>query len=712
MLAVLIFLCCCAVAYPQNAFYDAKKLQSSGVGSRHLIGPDTLELLDNDDVYKVAKYYVPVTDSASKDKIVADFKDNPFMKFGAATSHDNIAGFIQRSLSSVGGIDVTNIANGIADLLIERAKQELTVAFFDRFQKFAKDNPEFPLLFPKTSDNLSKLLTYTYPQMLPALRDGFVEDLKQVTFHLDDVLELPRYEKLLQKFPEVKIAIRSVRLVRELETGASNAADIIKEFAAFPEWKDLNDPRELRNVRTYLQIASLLSESIRNDSTQSHKSSTWVSGKELKALFRDKDLFTIYLGLLYQQCGLNKIEYIDTGGVSRNFQVILAKERKPSFLFQNKLQEFFDLADKVDATLTDIQAKKAAGQSPSNDDYYNYINTGIDVIDYGFSIAKIFKEMPASDDYLAIARRSNDIYKDIYTKQYTQAVSHVVDVFTLLNKLMDAKSKVDLQGAKVAPSVASPSGTTAKDVKKLAKGDKWLSPVKDKNIEIAASINDPNVQVVVEHYRIKQLLDFIEKVKPYALFMANMVEAKDEDAVKAALENVILPVGSSSIKKSGGSNLSVQAYLGAYWAPSNANRSLLSTWTDKFGVIAPIGISWTPSWLSWKKGGSLSVFGSLFDLGAIVDYKLKKDPSATGGDSVISKDYSVKFGQLFSPGAYLVYGAAWNLPLSVGFGGQYGPGLSKINTDGAVVTNPSWRWSLFVAVDLPFFNLVNKKPKK
>jgi hypothetical protein len=56
-------------------------------------------------------------------------------------------------------------------------------------------------------------------------------------------------------------------------------------------------------------------------------------------------------------------------------------------------------------------------------------------------------------------------------------------------------------------------------------------------------------------------------------------------------------------------------------------------WSDKFGVIAPIGISWTPGFFSWKRAGSLkSLFASLFDLGAIVDYKLKKDsiPNSSG----------------------------------------------------------------------------------
>jgi hypothetical protein len=198
--------------------------------------------------------------------------------------------------------------------------------------------------------------------------------------------------------------------------------------------------------------------------------------------------------------------------------------------------------------------------------------------------------------------------------------------------------------------------------------------------------------------------------------MANIVESKDEESIKAALENVILPVGSSSIKKHSLGNISIQTYLGAYYSFSNKNKVLNEgAWHDKFGVTAPIGISYTPPFFSWEKYGSLSLFASLIDLGAIVDYKLKQDSIPTGSGNntaAIKKEYEIKLGQIFSPGFHLVYGFGGNLPLAIGIGSQYGPGLSTINADNStVVTNPSWRWSAFLAVDLPFFTLWNR-PKR
>ena len=280
----------------------------------------------------------------------------------------------------------------------------------------------------------------------------------------------------------------------------------------------------------------------------------------------------------------------------------------------------------------------------------------------------------------------------------------------MLSKLIDGN--VDIEAIRNSTSVKTFS-TSDENVKKLIDGNSFLNRVQDENVMKAAESNIANDEVkkIIDHYNLKHVLDFIEKLKPYALFMANMVEAKSEGEVKAALENVILPVGSSSIKKNSLGNISVQTYLGAYLA-LNDNDTKVSAWSDRFGVIAPIGISWTPAFWSFGKGGSISLFGSLLDLGAIVDYKLKKDsvPNSSGNNiSVIDKTYKVELGHIFSPGAYVVYGFFGNLPLSFGMGAQYGPGLSKIEDENStVLKNPSLRWNVFFAVDMPFFTLKNK----
>ena len=664
-LVILLIILNNGISYSQNTFYDAVKLKSIFlVGDDLLRNGDTIliSLPDVNEVYSTLKKYVGVT-SNSKDSIQKAFETNPFLGFDKQASFGAFGGSGSNPLSSIAGLDVTKFANAIADIMIERAKQELTLAFFNRFKKFSKKYPEFKILFPKTTDNLSNLFTYTYPQMLPALRKGFFEDLEKITYHLDDVLELPKYRHLLNNFPQVSLAIRSIRLIHELESKTSTAADIIKKLAAFKEWNK-NGNADFKNMGNTLKFASIFSEGLRYKDT----SRIWVSTDEIKELITNDTLAKIYMGLMYQEIKRDDIKfYFNPQNLAdtTNLTDIIWQNKDNILLFQNKIAEFINLTDKVMDSYTEIKTKKSDKQKITNEDIYNYINVSIDVIDYAFSIVKILNENLVTDQYLNLAKKSNSLYKDIYGQQYTQAVNDAIDILMAVHDLTEANtSTVTIRRTGIALD------------KKQA---------------------------------LDTLINFVKKVKPYALFMANMVEAKDEAAVKAALENVILPVGSSSIKKNTLCNVSVQTYLGAYFSATNGSSSSVGAWSDKFGVTAPIGVSFTPGFLSWKKAGSLSLFGALFDLGAIVDYKLKQD-SATGP---ISKDYKVKLGNIFSPGIYAVYGFPWDLPLSLGFGAQYGPGLSKIDGQGkTVVGNPAWRCNFFLAVDLTFFTLTNKTKDK
>ena len=319
--------------------------------------------------------------------------------------------------------------------------------------------------------------------------------------------------------------------------------------------------------------------------------------------------------------------------------------------FQTKISAFLNTAGQLSAALSTVKNAK----TPTNTDISNYIGLSVDAINDVFDIVNFFDPKFNGGDYLSLVSETNNVYKDIYSQQYTQAVGDGIDLLTSVYGLIKQNP----------------------------------TPIDKKDSVLG------------------KFLTFLQKVKPYAVFVANMAEAKSADDVKAALENAVLPVGSSAVKKNTNCNIAIQAYLGGYLSTSNGNTSTTGSWSDKLGVTGPIGISWTPGFASWQKGGSLSLFAELFDIGAAIDYQLQRD--TTAGTNVVSKSYSIKLGQIVSPGVFVVYGLFDNLPLSVGFGGQYGPGLSKIDAGGnATVVNPSWRWNAFLAVDLPLFNIVNK----
>src|SRR4051812_35242445 len=167
-LFLLIFCAFSFDAVCQSGYMDAKKLRDLNVGNTFFPGGKKIRLPENDDVYELLRNYTP-NDVDQKAEMRNYFLDNPFMQWDTAQTPqgNNTSKGITGRLAAIGGIDVTNIANGIAIFMVERAKQELTIAFFQRFKTFVEKNEEFQVLFPKTTENLGNLLAYKYPEMLP-----------------------------------------------------------------------------------------------------------------------------------------------------------------------------------------------------------------------------------------------------------------------------------------------------------------------------------------------------------------------------------------------------------------------------------------------------------------------------------------------------------------------------------------------------------------
>ncbi|HEY0610272.1 MAG TPA: hypothetical protein VGD35_11465, partial [Chitinophaga sp.] len=606
-LLTAIFCCALMPIYAQYpAYYDAQYIYKSCFDN------EERKFINHDELYDAIKKYYPKGTELSLPKL----RENPFwlpyVPDGEQLSgvESSYKGFI----SSIGGLDVTTLAQGVAQPMIDRAKQELTIVFFNRFKKFTEEHREVKVLFPKTTDNLANLLAYSYPQMLPALQTGLFEDMKNLPYHIDDALELDYYRELLKKLPEVRIAIHSIRLVHEIESGFSNPAEVLEKFSTLREWSDPAATKPLQNMGNAAKVAALFSATLRNDPSQSHDDSrTWITIKEIKALTEDEVLFTIYLGLIYEASRKQQITF-QSGTNATSFASLMEEQKDNILLFRNAVTELGEWAITADKIRKDIEYKKANHIELSKDDYYNYINTAIDVIEYAFSIAANFNDGIDIAQYTKLARNSNDLYRHIYREEYSQAVVNAVDVLTQVVTLVNDSPKDGL--------IAAINGINEGPRLSISKfgdvGKRKIEEIK----ELIATTTDAKLksllqQLAAYYYYKHDFADILSGIRDYGLFMANIVTAKTPDEVQATLDNAILPVGSSSIKKNTLINVAVQSYLGAFSRLGPPKDGVDIAWNSQLGVTAPIGISLS---VGLKKGGSFSLFGSLFDLGAIVDY--------------------------------------------------------------------------------------------
>lgn len=881
-LVALLFCGAIGTSIAQNAYYDAFKL----LELKHLKG-DTIKFRGGTEQEKLLLEICQKYSDASDYKGLAhDFKGNPFIYLPPNEGSSVNAAALesgQSLISNIAGLDVTTIVQGLSQFMIERSKQELTIAFFNRFKNFVNENSEIQVLFPKTTDNLNNLLGYNYPEMLPVLRTSFHEDLNSIPYNLDDILELPRYRVLLEELPEVRVAIKSIRLVHELQLGEKHPADIINAFATLEEWSDPNASDELKNMGNAIALGSIFSQSLRyshysmteessfrsvdttkvlfygeinlgnnksakiypttveevtiylkDDQIKYYKPESqlevsdleelpsnqspddydkkvlkleskkytakaeitrnktitidwnveneltfevteivitseiiwslhvdkpvsinevkrtdsinkkqlhpkeiraWVKLEQIEKMTQDKVLMKIFLGLLYQN--VNKFNQsgvqFSANGRTTKFAQIIQKNRDNLFLFQNQLTEFIELGERVEKAKNDIIAIRSTNDKPSNDQLFEYINTSIDVIEYSFGLASLLDGNIEVDDYVNLARKGNELFKHIYQKEYASAINDGVDILETTIGIIEKKSFKEIPDSVIEASLEGLSGVKTKKKNKVLNSIKKDNFEKIKTTKCAqksidkvwdeienSSLNPTQkeeLRSAIAHVRLAQLKEILPDIAKYGTFMANMVKAESPEEVKAILENVVLPVGSSSIKKNAKFNVAVQSYLGAYWAPSGLGSNPTDetmSWNQPFGVTAPIGFSFSIGLR--EKRGSLSAFVSILDIGAIVDYDLQTDSISTSSSTTTvetSKEYKIELGQIFSPGFYIVYGAFNNIPLSLSGGFQYGPGIFDISsTEGSLVNeNPYWRLSLTLTVDIPLFNL-HHKPKK
>lgn len=195
----------------------------------------------------------------------------------------------------------------------------------------------------------------------------------------------------------------------------------------------------------------------------------------------------------------------------------------------------------------------------------------------------------------------------------------------------------------------------------------------------------------------------------YGIFMANMAGAKTSDEVNAAIEAIVLPAGSSSVKRETDFNISLNAFIGPFAGAEFLPELKTDQWAFAAGLTAPAGVA-----VSWgnlgkgkaKPGGremggkSLSLFIPLIDIGSMASFRMGNDSSQVASE--------VRLANIIAPGLYVYYGFG-KCPVSIGLGGQAGPQLREVTaTDVNIDKNFYFRFGFNIVVDIPLFNLYTK----
>ncbi|MCC2599667.1 hypothetical protein [Sphingobacterium sp. FBM7-1] len=135
--------------------------------------------------------------------------------------------------------------------------------------------------------------------------------------------------------------------------------------------------------------------------------------------------------------------------------------------------------------------------------------------------------------------------------------------------------------------------------------------------------------------------------------------AQNSSDVKNIIANYAMPPASYRTKRIHSRSMMLTAYAGI-----GANIYLKGEQKGSTGaIIAPTGLEYT---MSLGRGQSLSVMGSVIDIGNVINYRLL-------GTQEDQEDV-VQFERILSPGLHVSYGSFGKLPLAFNAGYQWNPG--------------------------------------
>ncbi|OJY93177.1 MAG: hypothetical protein BGP13_16180 [Sphingobacteriales bacterium 40-81] len=807
MLFILILVSAGIKTIAQNSYYDAMRLKKYTNKDGDLKSTeDSVYFILDDYIQHEKKNTIHEIDS-----ILRKNKNPFFILSGAARSQANdnkIGSFFRGTITSVGNLDVTSIADGLAQFLIKRGKEELNIAFFQRMKEFLEKNVEAKTLFPSTVQFLGKIASYRYSEFLPTLREAFYKDINNLIVNLSILIDLPKYQDLLKALPEIRVAIRSAKIISELSQPDSSMhpANLISHLAHLKEWGEMNV-----NLQNSWNVLDKISESVREkpyiidttyDTTKSivlreisrlmpgstitdtvksikgfyslkrtiisdtlvkfdttvnlitsqkfdtiiNTKVAWIKFSDFnKNILSDPIALKIYLGLLYQK--MDTIAFRDGKDSLISIRGFMDSNKTNIFRIADLIENFLVLANDVEQSIKTLKDKKG---NLTNDDYYTYIQKAIDVIDYGFKVANTIKDGIADDRYIKMARNAEDLYKNIYTKNYNAAVmngySILEEVLTKYDIAIHEKEKRIRSSLLSEIKNEAEKTSIGKDLKKLylvhrdpdtlkevLKDSISLSKISDTTLRKNLSVyitditkvtrNPVKLDSIVEYLQTFAIIqavpdsnaNTVEKILRYGNLMASIVKAESSEEAQAAIEAAVLPAGSSSIKKNTAWNFSLNAYIGGYFGrPVNTTNQIDGN-NSKAGVTAPVGLAVSKGLWHYKNGnpiGSISLYGTLIDVGAIAGYRLNNDSTAL--------DSKITLNDIFAPGGYLVYGLglpfkwASYVPLSVGYGWQYSSKLYQKKDNGklAISDKSRWRSNWFVAIDIPLVNFYSRNYKK
>ncbi|WPV01543.1 hypothetical protein SNE26_07125 [Mucilaginibacter sp. cycad4] len=362
-----------------------------------------------------------------------------------------------------GSFDVTNYVQAFADFLRDRIKQELTIAYLQKFKQTLDENKEIRELLPKTWSTFKDNNIFNLPSMGATYKDAFADDLANLTDNFFYYIKRNHFEGMPDANKDAfTIGSSMYAFINQMANGDHPSTALHTVALQNP----YNSSAKLKS--TYIiALTDMLSQNLMGKTGDK-----WIELKTVSKL--NPDIIRIFFALLY-----DKYPQLFDSKEFSNSLLDLAKNDKLQQRF-NDIYNFVVLAQNIDNKISDFQKLKA--------------NPG--------AISLADQKQTALDFFLSNSELLTGLIKSTFSIVNPDEVNK--EQYTMM--LSSLKDAIDI--AKAIRSNSLPKATNAAislitTVVGSEKNIKWLTPLKNilafANDMVAAKSSD-EIKAVIENY--------------------------------------------------------------------------------------------------------------------------------------------------------------------------------------------------------------------
>lgn len=322
------------------------------------------------------------------------------------------------------GINVTNLADGLAKFLVKRSKEELNTAFFKKFKEKFDEFPVLQILLPSTRSSFEVIGNeiYRINAYTQTLREAFVADLKDLPGNFGILIEKEEFIK----DPETRFLASEVFQAAQMMLDETPLPELIAHFD-----DGRFDPAMFPELHSAFRYLHLFSEIFRAGEGEL----PWISPDKAAPLWSELNAKTlnITLGLLYQR-------YRDLPVGDKTVGQMLMGVRPQLEYFKRLLRQFALLTGRATADVSKQRRMAKENIEAATEDQASAVANMRMVLEFADSTQGFFQpKMKKASRWtrtMTILQLASNLQLQVRQKKYASAIiTAVVITDSLLTKV-------------------------------------------------------------------------------------------------------------------------------------------------------------------------------------------------------------------------------------------------------------------------------------